>query len=438
MTPTARPATIPLPGPIIGLAGLRAMWQRRGVIGAFEAFHRALGDVFRLPLPGFSAVVLAGPEAARFLMVTARDDLRWRIPADPITRLLRHGVLVEDGTTHDALRAAMSPPLHAAMLRRSVSAMLHRTDQVSATWPADVAFDLRPGLRQIAVLVMGDVLFGADLTPDLARLWRGVLHTLRYVSPGPWVLWRPLHPLTYSRHINRLDSALYHIIAARRRAPTNDSDLLGALIAAGLTDDLIRDQMMTMIVAAQDTSAALASWALALLGRHPATLHALQAEVRGALHDEAPTADAVNRLPLLKAVLNETMRLYPPIHIGSRVAAHDLTFNGYRIAAGERLMFSIYLTHRHPAYWDEPHRFRPERFRDGTRQTPYTFLPFGGGPRNCIGAALAQLESRVVLARLLQRFHLTPVPGPLRPHMGATLEPRPAVRYRIKMPGPGS
>jgi cytochrome P450 len=123
------------------------------------------------------------------------------------------------------------------------------------------------------------------------------------------------------------------------------------------------------------------------------------------------------------------MRLYPPIHLGSRVAAVDLNFQGYTIPAGTRVMYSIFLTQRMPEYWEDAAAFKPERFEPEAKraQAPYAFLPFGGGPRNCIGAAFAQIEAKVVLARLLQQYQLTLMPKRVRMSMGATLEPRPGV-----------
>jgi cytochrome P450 len=147
-----------------------------------------------------------------------------------------------------------------------------------------------------------------------------------------------------------------------------------------------------------------------------------------------PSAGQVAGLPLLEQVIKETLRLYPPIHVGNRQVHTDAQLQGYDVLAGTRVMVSIYLSHRHPAYWIEPGRFCPTRFdpEQTRQQPPLTYLPFGGGPRYCIGAAFAQVEARAVLARLLQTFEFELVSDKVRPHMGATLEPRPGVFMRIK------
>jgi cytochrome P450 len=136
----------------------------------------------------------------------------------------------------------------------------------------------------------------------------------------------------------------------------------------------------------------------------------------------------------LGQVIDETMRLYPPIHIGNRIAATELHYDGHRIPAGTRVVYSIYLTHRHEAHWSDPERFDPERFgpQAGQKPPPYAYLPFGGGPRNCIGAAFAQVEGKVVLSRIIQNFELTLTGNKVHPHMGATLEPRPGVMMHVR------
>jgi cytochrome P450 len=139
----------------------------------------------------------------------------------------------------------------------------------------------------------------------------------------------------------------------------------------------------------------------------------------------------MNRFEFIGHVIKESLRLYPPIHLGSRVAAIDLEYDGYHIPAGERVIYSIYLTQRDKEYWPDPHRFDPDRHVPGGQQTPYAWLGFGGGPRNCLGAGFGLLEAKVVLARLLASFDLVLVEPHVHPHMGATLEPRPGVRMRV-------
>lgn len=415
---------------IVGLKALKGIYKRRSIIGALEVMHAEMGDVFQLTVPGFNPVVLVGPEASRFVLVSARDDLRWRMEREPITLLLNHGVLVEDQSEHDTIRKAMHPPLHRRMLENHISAMWRNADQIITTWADHTTYDMLPEMRKIALLVLTETLFGVDFAPEMAELWPGILQAVHYISPGPWVLWRGLSKVGYDKNLRMIDDYLYRIIAARRENPGREDDLLGALIHnPAMTDDLIRDQLMTMLIAGHDTSTANLAWTLHLLGKHPQAMIRAQEEVRRVLGDEPPRFENLRELTYLSQVIDESLRLFPPIHLGSRVAATDLKFKGYHIPEGTRVLYSIYLTHRHPEYWPNPNTFDPDRFAPGQkRPTPYTYLPFGGGPRNCIGAAFATVEAKVVLARILQQTQLHYQGDAVRPYMGATLEPRPGVR----------
>jgi cytochrome P450 len=269
----------------------------------------------------------------------------------------------------------------------------------------------------------------------LDRLWSSILRILAYISPGVWLVWPGAPRWGYKRARQEIDAYLYQIIRARR-AQKNGSpdDLLGLLVnTPGMSDDLIRDQLLTMLIAGHDTSTALLAWTLYLLGRHPNAMAQARAEIAQHIGPNAPTYKQVGRLDYLDRVVKESLRLYPPIHAGMRRAAVDVSFQGYHIPANTRVMYSIYLTHRHPNYWPEPARFDPNRFSPEQHRArpPLTYVPFGGGPRNCIGAAFGLVEAKLVLARILQRFELTLVQPEVHPHMGATLEPRPGVIMRV-------
>jgi cytochrome P450 len=202
-----------------------------------------------------------------------------------------------------------------------------------------------------------------------------------------------------------------------------------------MSDGVIRDQLLTMLIAGHDTSTALLAWTLYLLGSHPDAMEAATAEVDAIVGRGTPTVEQIDSLDFIDRVIKESLRLYPPIHVGTRRALNDLDICGYRVPDGDRLLYSIYLTHRDPEHWDEPHAFNPERFvaeRGRRTYEPYSYVPFGGGPRNCIGAMYGQFEAKVVLVRILQRVELELVNHDVHAHMGATLEPRPGVMMHVR------
>ena len=385
--------------------------------------------MFQIPLPAFHPFVVGGAEANRRVLVTERDKVRWRNP-DPVTEVLRRGVLVTDGEEHDRYRRLMEPDMRPSMLPDYAPAMIAHTDRVSATWQEGQVVDMLVEGRKIALLIVMDTLFGVQAWDDLPRIWKPVLKTIEYISPGAWILWRGIPRPGFRKPMRELDEYLFGIVRTRRGAPAR-ADLLQHLIDAGLDDDRIRDQMLTMLIAGHDTSTALLAWAFYLLGSDPKVKEQLTIEIREALGNDAPASSAGWQPPLLDHVIKESLRLYPPIHLGNRMLAEEMEFNGQRVAAGERMFYSIYLTHRDPEYWDDAERFCPERFAGGRKTPPFAYVPFGGGPRSCIGAAYGQAEARLVLGRLLQTHQFDLMPRKVHAHMGATLEPRPGVFMRV-------
>jgi cytochrome P450 len=393
-------------------------------------FGLAVVIFFRVGLPGFRPIILSGPAACKFVLVEAREQLSWRPVGDPVADLLQQGLLMTDGGWHQYLRQQQEPSLHSKALPRYLTSMVQRTQQVMKFWQGGQVYDFLPEMRKVALLILVDTLFGADFSPQLHTLWQSILKTLAYISPGVWLLWRNVPRPGYRQALLQLDQYLYHLIETRRIAGVaGATDLLAMLLQTGWSDALIRDQMLTMLIAGHDTSTALLAWACYLLGKYPQEQQAVLAEIDATPLPSALSGAALQAYPRLGQVISETLRLYPPIHVGNRMPLTDLAFQGYRIPKGQRLIYSIYLTHRHPDYWEAPDEFRPARFEK--RPAAYSYLPFGGGPRICIGFQFAEVEAKLVLATLLQAYRLELVQPNVHLHLGATLEPRPGVHIRL-------
>jgi cytochrome P450 len=415
--------------PTTGRQALSALIRSRAPLEAMSVLYARLGRLFQIPLPAFHPFVVGGPEANRKLLVTERGKVSWRTP-DPVADLLQRGVLVTDGEEHDLYRGLIEPDLHPSMLPRYVEIMLAAADRVSAAWQDGQRLDMLVESRKIALLIIMEALFGVDIWEELPRLWKPILKAIEYISPGAWILWRRIPRPGYRRPLAQLDAYLYGIIRARRLGPPRQ-DLLQHLTDAGLEDARIRDQMLTMLIAGHDTSTALLAWTFHLLGSQPDVLEELVRQLDGSLAGQPPPSAGGWQPRLLDNVIKESLRLYPPIHTGNRTVLQDLSLEGGCVPAGERMFYSIYLTHRDPAHWPEPDAFRPARFSGAHKAPPFAYIPFGGGPRACIGAAFGQAEARLVLARLLQTHQFAPLAGRVHAHMGATLEPRPGVFMRV-------
>ncbi|RLT37927.1 MAG: cytochrome P450 [Chloroflexi bacterium] len=427
-----------------GLAVLRAMARDRSILAGLAAMNKHLGNAFQITLPGFKPIVFVGPESNRHILVNGREDLVWRTESDPVVKLLRHGLLVEDGESHDCMRAVMEPTLNRTAVNGHIGAFWECTADISAGWAEDATVDMLVEMRKVALLILTETVFAVDFRPEMERLWKPVIRSVEFIAPGAWLLWPDMPRPGYKQDLAELDEYLYRIIGERRAVYAQTGklgdDLLSVLVGyekdgKGMDDDLIRDQLLTMIVAGHDTSTALLAWALYMLGSHPDALAEAQAEARAVLSDEPPTPEQLKELTYLDMVIKETLRLYPPLPVGNRRAAQDTEVLGYPIPQDNRVMFPIYLTHRDPELWDDPESFCPARFdRTQTKSNPpaFAYIPFGGGPRNCIGATYAQVEAKVVLGKILRDYDLELMPGAIHPHMGTTLEPRPGVKMRVR------
>jgi cytochrome P450 len=407
-----------------GRAALRALIKEGSPLGPLKVMAQHVGRFFQIPLPGFRPYVVFGPEANRKVLVTERDKVLWR-NTDPVTNLLRRGVLIVDGEEHDHYRKLMEPPLHSSRLADYTSQFITHTDKVSSQWQDGQVVDMLVESRKIALLIIMDTLFSRDVSGDLPLIWTPILKAIEYISPGMWIMWRKMPRFGFRKPLKVLDEYLLGIIEERRKTKVErkgengKTDLLQHLIDAGLTDDVIRDQMLTMLIAGHDTSTALLAWTFALLGQYPDIHERVAQEV-----------DTLEKSPLLEQVIKESLRLYPPIHIGNRRISEEINFTEGNIPVDERMFYSIYLTHRDPEIWENAEEFCPERFANGKKTPPFSYVPFGGGPRVCIGAAFGQAEARIVMARLLHTHTFKFMEHKIHPHMGATLEPRPGVMMK--------
>jgi cytochrome P450 len=219
---------------------------------------------------------------------------------------------------------------------------------------------------------------------------------------------------------NALNSMVDDVIAERRKTGEDKGDLLSILLQARdeetgdlISDEQARDEIKTLLIAGHETTATTLGWTFYLLSKHPEIEERLRAEIAEVLGDRAPTAEDVPKLKYTTMVLYESLRLYPPLWIVSRMPIEDDVIGDYDVPAGTSMIICSYLTHRHPEFWDNPEGFDPERFTPEAMKARhrYAYIPFGGGPRGCIGFPFAMMEMPLVLARILQEFRLRLVPG---------------------------
>ena len=277
-----------------------------------------------------------------------------------------------------------------------------------------------------------------DLSPDheigdlLTRYFDSVGEvTLAVLAPGNPIPSAALARLTKVRR--EIDQEIDRILDNRVATGAAEDDLIGAFDSQIQREDL-KDEILTFFLAGAETTSNLLTWLFILLDSDQSELQAVEQELDSVLGKREVEVSDLRELPRLQAVINETMRLYPPVWLTSRQATCDTTLNGREISAMDWVLVCIYLVHRNPRIWDDPHAFRPERFRhqvDGPER--HAFIPFGGGRHLCIGKHFAAIESMLVAARILQSFRLERVnEKPLAPWAGLTLKPTGEVPMKVQ------
>jgi cytochrome P450 len=377
-------------------------WLRRP-LPLLEACGRRHGDVFTLRLAGTPPlVVLSHPDAIRAVF-TGDPELLRSGEANALLQatLGRHSILVLDGRDHLRERRLMLPAFHGERMRRYEEVIAWIAEREVARWPAGRSFPTAPSFRAITLEVIVRAVFGveepgrvAPLTRALRRLLDATtapvrVFTLLLLDPdGPtvrtWQRWAPT--------LRRVDSLLYEEIRRRRLDPATAErgDILSQLLQARdeggrpMSDRQLRDELMTLLVAGHETTATGLAWAVERLARDRAAFDRLAAE----------TAEGGEEW--VDAVVKETLRVRPVLPFVVRQLAAPVEIAGWRLPAGVRVAPCIHLVHRRPELYPQPELFRPERFLERPADT-YTWIPFGGGTRRCLGGAFATFEMKVVL-----------------------------------------
>ena len=384
-----------------------ALFKQRP-IAFLEGCRRRYGDPFTIRIPGYVGVFTSDPAAVKQIF-TGDPSLfcAGAANAGPLEPVLgHHSLLTLDGNEHMRQRKLMLPPFHGESVRRFGDLIEEIAVREVDRWPLGRRFALRPRMQAIALEVILRAIFGLREQQRLAT-FRTLLTRLSdrmgLVVQLP-ALRRDFGPLSpWSRFLRAraaVDEAIFEEISQRRAETEEDrDDVMSLLLAArhedgtGMNDVEVRDQLVTLMLAGQDTTATGLAWAFERLLRHPRCLERLREELeRG--------ADAY-----MEAVLKETLRLRPPLVHVARVLKADVTVDGYVVPAGLYLVPSLALVHLRDDLYPEPHAFRPERFLEGQPE-PYAWIPFGGGVRRCIGAAFAAFEMKTVLRTVLLRTRL--------------------------------
>jgi cytochrome P450 len=418
-----------------------------GFVG--ERFDK-YGDIYYAATPDGHLFVLKHPDHLREVLATRSSKYRKKHTGlDRLSEVLGEGLVTSDGELWKRHRRMIQPAFHRARLAEYSRAMTDEALRMAADWNDGAVVDVSREMMELTLRVVCRTLFNHDVsgeTDEVARVMSAFHNSLLRPDLLPsWVPSRGRKRL--ARATEKLDTIIYSMIDERRRsieggeqAPT---DLLQMLVTAvdedgdgaGLTEQEVRDELITMFLAGHETTSHALTWTLHLLSGNPRAATALREEVDGVLGDRAPTVDDLEALPWTEQVIKESMRLYPPVYMVARRAAEDTEIGEYRVPAGSEVVCWIYMTHRDSRWYPWPNLFRPERFAaDEVAKLPkMAYLPFGGGPRACIGAQFALMEARLILATLVQRWDFDAVPGHrVVPKLRITMHPENGVQMRIR------
>jgi cytochrome P450 family 135 len=406
------------PSPPLPKVAQTAIWSRQARRMLYACQDR-YGDMFtiRVAYEG-TWVMLADPEAIKQVF-TGDPKVFHAGEGNQIlaTVLGQNSVLVLDEKPHMRQRKLLLPPFHGTRMQGYEQTMSEIAEREIESWPTGTPYKLRPRMQAITLEIILQTVFGVREGERMAEL-RAALREFLDLTTNPQLLLplllvgpsrvRKFGP--FRRRIDRVDELIYREIADRRRAGDIEErdDVLSMLVAARhedgspMSDEEMRDELLTLLVAGHETTATSLAWAVERLTRNPDKLERLRAEV------------SEGREEYLTATIQETLRLRPVISIVLRRLTEPVEIGGYELPAGVSVAPCVYLVHRNPEIYPEPDRFLPERFLE-TPPGTYTWIPFGGGVRRCLGASFAQFEMAVVLKELVKRHQIRPAnPKPER------------------------
>ncbi|MGQ0646882.1 MAG: cytochrome P450 [Gemmatimonadaceae bacterium] len=421
--------------------GQLALRLMRDPLGFFTQVARNHGDVVQVRLGKEQVYLISHPDFVREVLVTNQRNFKKGRALERARILLGDGLLTSEGDMHRRQRRMIQPEFHRQHIARYAEAMVAIADRRTGLWRDGVSFDMHREMSALALSIAGTTLFGAEVEHEAGDIGAaldatfGTFMRTFYMPFGDVVLRLPIpSSRRFWEGVRRVEETVFRLIAERRSSGEDKPDLLSLLLrardtegdGAGMTDEQVRDEVLTFFLAGHETTANALTWTWYLLAQHPDAADRMAAESHDC-GDRALTADDVARLPFTRMVLAESMRLYPPAWTVARRALGSFELGGYTIPAHGLVVMSQWVVHRDDRWWPEPDRFEPERHSpDAAASRPkFAYFPFGGGARMCIGEHFAWMEGVLVLATIARRWRFTLSPGArVQPHATITLRPR--------------
>jgi cytochrome P450 len=401
------------------------------------------GDVCGMHFGPFPAILFNKPEHVQSILVEHAYDFDKGIAIHRTFRsAIGDGVFSSEGDFHHHQRKLMSPPFQPRHIASYAGIMGHYGEQIQQTWLDGTIIDVDQQMTNLTMSIIGKALFDADVFTEADELGaamsitlENVSHSLSTLLPPPYS-WPTPRNLRANKAAKVLRNRIQHFIDERRTNPAERNDFLSILLQArdedgnSMSDKQVLAECLTLFGAGHETTATALSWTWYLLCQHPERYQRVQQEVDSVLQGRTPTYGDLARLPYCLQVFKEAMRLYPPAYAFSRRALRDVKIDGYCVPKGWVVLLAPYTLHRREEYFPDPGKFDPERFTpEREKQLPrYAYMPFGAGPRICLGMYFAMMEGHLLLTTLAQRVSFSLVPG-------QTIEPDPVHHLTLRPTG---
>ncbi|HSS19861.1 MAG TPA: cytochrome P450 [Pyrinomonadaceae bacterium] len=436
------------PGPrrTLPLSGLLA--YRKGPLPFFQKLAAQYGDISYFRLGSQEAFFLNHPDYTRDVLVTHHQSFMKGLALQRAKRLLGEGLLTSEGDFHRRQRRLAQPAFHRARVASYANVMTEYAAQTAARWRDGETVDMSEEMMHLTLAIVGKTLFDADLTSDTQEVGEAMavaMDLFNTISIPFYDLLLKL-PLPQLRRFDKarakLDAIIYRLIEERRSSSEDRGDLLSMLLLAQdvegdggtMSNEQLRDELMTIFLAGHETTANALTWTWYLLSQNPEAESKLHAEIDRVLSGRLPTFEDVAQLKYTEMVLTESMRLFPPAWALGRIANEEIEIAGYTVPKKSLVLMSQFVMHHDARYFPDPMIFDPERWTAEARETrpQFSYFPFGGGPRRCLGEGFAWMEGILLVATLAQRWQMRLVPNhpvALRPVI--TLRPKHGMRMTV-------
>ena len=420
--------------------------MQNDMLGTTGRYFETHGRAVQFELMGFHLSLICEPELIQQFLVQQGRHLRQIDLTRAVFERITKGLFVSEGEEWKRKRKMMQPMFQAKHIEQYATLMARQANDMCARWHAGETFRVEDEMRGVAMSVIAESMFGANVQADIPEIRRDIEIILQEADSQfklPVSLWgRTMGKWRQSRAVGRIKTRLLQMVQQRKNEPSlpeEDRDVLGLLLdiedEAGkrMSEEEIVEECMGIFLGGHETSALALSWALVLLHQHPTVLGRLQLEVNRVLGGEPITHERLSEMPFLGQVIQESLRLYPLVPILGRSPNEQICLDRITFEKDELVFIDLFNLHRQAAFYEDPDQFNPDRF-DPAAEPPnrYAFIPFGAGSRTCIGNAFAMLELQIILATILQKIDLELVPGQsFEMVQKVTLQPKDGVQVRI-------